>query len=61
MREDFEVSSRLGVVFKRLLRGLLLVNVLVLKLIVVVFYALWYSNVFGISAQYVIQLCSLLL
>lgn len=59
MREDFEVSSRLGVVFKRLLRGLLLVNVLIIGLNVVVFYALWYSNVLGTSAPYVIQLCSL--
>ena len=59
MREDFELSSRLGVLFNRLLRGLLLVNVLVLGLIFVVFYALWNSNVLGTSAPCVIQLCSL--
>lgn len=59
IREDFEVSNRLGIVFTRLMRGLVLVGFMVLGLTVVVFYALWYNNVFGSSVPYVIQLCSM--
>lgn len=60
IREDFEVSSRLGVVFQRLLYGVLLSNVLILALVGVVFYAMWYDNLFDNSVPYAIQLCSLL-
>lgn len=59
IREDFEVSNRLGVVFKRLMRGLVLVDFLVLGLTIIVFNALWYNNVFGSAVPYVIQLCSM--
>ncbi len=58
MREDFEVSHRLGLVFRWLLCGVLFVNVLVLGFVLAVFYALWDLNLFGLSAPYVIQLCS---
>lgn len=58
LREDFEFSDRLGVVFDRLLPVLLILNFLVLVLVTTVFYALWADNLYGRSGPYVIQFCS---
>ena len=58
LREDFEISDRLGVVFKRLLPIVLVSNFLVLVLVTTVFYSLWGDNLYGVSDPYIIQLCS---
>lgn len=59
MQEDFELSTRLGLVFKHLVRGLFVANLFVIGFIVSVFYALWSDNFYGEAAPYIIQLCSL--
>jgi len=59
IQEDFEVGTRLGVVFKRLFRVLIFANFFVISFIISVFYALWAQNVYGVAAPYVLQLCSL--
>lgn len=59
MREDFEVSDRLGIVFYHLFRGLLVASLLDMAFVITVFYTLWRSNIYGESAPYVVQLSSL--
>ena len=58
LREDFEFSDRLGVVFKRLFPTIVALNFLFLILLVVVCYSLWGTNLFGQSSPYVIKICS---
>lgn len=59
MQEDFEVGTRLGVVFRRLFQFLVFANFFVIAFVVSVFYALWGQNIYGEAAPYVLQLCSL--
>jgi hypothetical protein len=59
LEEEFQVDNRLGVIFRRLFRGLIIANFLVVGFIISTFYALWFHNIFGDSAPYIIQLCSL--
>ena len=60
MEEYFEVGDRLGVVFHRLLIGLVIANFLVIGYAVAVLYAIFRHNIFGAYTPYVIQLCSLM-
>jgi hypothetical protein len=57
-REDFEISNRVGTVFTRLFRGLILASFLTACLLVSSSYATWKSNIYGSSAPYVLQLTS---
>jgi hypothetical protein len=59
IQEDFEVSTRLGAVFRRLVRVLFFANWFVISFIVSVFYALWSQNIYGDATPYILQLCSL--
>ena len=61
MEEDFQLSDKLGVIFRPLLVGVLLVDLLVLALAVGCFYALFHRNIFGSGVPFVIQACSLLM
>jgi hypothetical protein len=60
MQDDFELGTRLGIIFKRLVRGLFVANFLVIGFIISVFYSLWGENLYGAGAPYVLQLCSLM-
>jgi hypothetical protein len=57
-REDFEISNRVGTVFTRLFRGLILASFLTACLLVSSSYATWKSNIYGASAPYILQLTS---
>lgn len=59
MRDDFEVGTRLGVIFQRLARFLFAANFCVIGFVVSVFYVLWNDNVYGYAAPYILQICSL--
>ena len=59
MREDFEISDRLGTVFFPLLAGVVVAQLLALVFALTVVYAIFRHNLFGLFAPYVIQLCSL--
>ena len=58
LKEDFEFSDRLGVVFSRLLPVVIVLNVVVLVVVVTVFYSLWADNFYSRFSPYMIQLCS---
>jgi hypothetical protein len=60
MRDDFEISDRVGVVFFPLLIGVAFGQLLSLGLSLVSLYAIFRRNLFHHSAPYVIQLCSVL-
>lgn len=58
MQDDFDVGDKLGGVFHHLLRWLILANVLIIGLVVCIFYALWFRNIFGPGTPYLIQVAS---
>jgi hypothetical protein len=60
MRDDFEISDRVGVVFFPLLIGVAFGQFLSLTFSLVSLYAVFRRNLFHHSAPYVIQLCSVL-
>lgn len=60
IQEDFQLSERLGVIFRPLFIGLIVTNVLTLSLAVACFYSIFKSNFLGASAPYLIQSTSLL-
>jgi hypothetical protein len=60
MREDFEIGDRLGVVFRPLLLGLIIANVLAVGLAIFALDSIFRRNVFGTSVAYFVKLCSLL-
>ncbi|OQU98471.1 hypothetical protein CLAIMM_04256 [Cladophialophora immunda] len=59
LTEEFQLNDQLGVIFRRLLRFLMVANVFVVGFIISAFYALWVHNIFGNAAPYLIQLCSI--
>jgi hypothetical protein len=59
VRDDFDINNRLGVVFFPLLVGLVFAQVLAVAFALIVVYAIFRHNLFGHSAPYIIQLCSL--
>jgi hypothetical protein len=61
IQEDFQLSERLGIVFRPLFSWLVIANVLVIALCVACFYSIFRTNLFGAAAPYVIQSSSLLL
>jgi hypothetical protein len=60
MRDDFELSDRLGTIFNPLVLALVFGQVLVITFAVTVIYAIFGHNLFNRSAPYIIQLCSLM-
>ena len=60
MRDDFEISDRLGIVFFPLLVVLVFAQLLTIAFALTVVYAIFRHNLFGLFAPYVIQLCSLI-
>ena len=61
MEEDFQLGDGLGVIFRPMVAGLFVANLLVLALAVGCFYALFRDNVFGSRVPFVIQACSLMM
>jgi hypothetical protein len=59
MRKDFQLSDGLGVIFRPLLVGLIIANILVIALSVAVFYAIFHNNIFGNLVSFVVKACSL--
>lgn len=60
MRDDFELSDRLGTIFNPLLLALTFGQILAIAFAVIVIYAIFGHNLFNGSAPYIIQLCSLM-
>ena len=61
IQEDFQLGQRLGVIFRPLFVGLLVVNVLVMALAVASFYSIFKDNLFDAATPYVVQSTSLIL
>ncbi|PPQ69952.1 hypothetical protein CVT26_013288 [Gymnopilus dilepis] len=61
MREDFQLSPKLGVVFRPLLIALIVINVLVVFLSIATVYSIFKENIFGVLVPFVVQVASLLL
>jgi hypothetical protein len=59
LRDDFEISSRLGLIFRRLSRWMLLVQLLMILALITVIYTLWTHNIYGVWAPYMIDCCSI--
>jgi hypothetical protein len=57
-KEDFEINNRVGTVFTRLFRGLIVASFLTVCLLVATSYATWNNNIYGPAAPYMIQLTS---
>jgi hypothetical protein len=61
MENDFQLSSRLGVIFGRLLIILTVANILVMGIAIATVYSIFRDNIFGKGIPYVAQAASLLL
>ncbi|KDR77899.1 hypothetical protein GALMADRAFT_1293165 [Galerina marginata CBS 339.88] len=61
MQEDFQLSYKLGVVFRPLLIALIVVNVLVIFLSIASVFSIFSRNIFGVLVPFVVQAASLLL
>ena len=61
IQEDFQLSQGLGVIFRPLFIGLLIVNALVMALAIASFYSIFKDNLFDAATPYVVQSASLLL
>jgi len=61
IQEDFQLSERLGIIFRPLFICLVVTNVFAVTLAVVCFYSIFKTNIFGSAVPYVVQSSSLLL
>ncbi|KAF3934466.1 hypothetical protein ABW19_dt0202116 [Dactylella cylindrospora] len=59
LKEDFQVSCRLGRVFRRLEVGLFIFNIFTIGFVVAIGYAMLKNNFFGRGLPFIVQICSL--
>jgi hypothetical protein len=57
-KQDFQLDVGLGVVFRRLLIGVVMLQMVVVLFVVSIVYSLVSRNIYGVTAPYVIQICS---